>query len=79
MPRFLNTTGRSTLAIGVCDRCNVKMSLDELHPDTDSRGLRVCKDCDDEFDPYKLPARRTENITVRHPRPDEPLVVPADD
>jgi len=70
MPVFLDTRGRSTLAIGICDRCGRKFSLDELRPDPNFPGLRVCRDDMDQFDPYRLPARRTENISLRHPRPD---------
>ena len=73
MPVFLNTTGRSTLAIGICDRCKMKFSQEDLQQDGDKPGLRVCKDCSDQLDPYKLPARKTEDITVRHPRLDEDL------
>lgn len=79
MPRFLNTTGRATLAIAVCDRCHEKVSLDDLHEDRDKPGLRVCDACNDQYDPYKLSARMTEDITLRYPRPDEPIEVPQDE
>jgi hypothetical protein len=49
------------------------MSLDDLASDANSPGIRACRDCRDLFDPYRLPARKTERITVRHPRPDSPL------
>jgi len=75
MPVFLDTTGRSTLAIGVCDRCNRKMSLDDLYPDTNSPGLRVCLADRDELDPYRLPARQTEKITLPFVRPDVNIAV----
>jgi hypothetical protein len=75
MPRYLNTLGKSTLAIGVCDRCKMKMSLTELSPDRNAFGLRVCKGCNDQYDPYRLPARATENIAQPFTRPDAPLVV----
>jgi hypothetical protein len=32
--------------------------------------MRVCKDDLDKFDPWRLPARQTENIALRFPRPD---------
>ena len=73
MAVFLDTTGRSTLAIGICGRCSRKFPLDELMSDPNSPGLRVCRADLDEFDPYRLPARQTEDITVRFPRPDVPL------
>ena len=73
MAVFLDTTGNSTLAIGICGRCSRKFPLDELMSDPNFPGLRVCRADLDEFDPYRLPARQTENITVRFPRPDVPL------
>jgi hypothetical protein len=42
-----------------------------LRPDANFPGLRVCDTgCADQFDPYRLPARKTERITIRFPRPD---------
>jgi hypothetical protein len=70
---FLDTRGKSTLAIAICGRCSRKFPYDELMPDPNYPGLRVCKDDLDEYDPYRLPARQTENITLRFPRPDVPL------
>ena len=64
----------NTTAIAVCDRCKMKMHYSELMPDGNSPGLRVCKDCCDVKDPYRYPARKTENISLRYPRPDEDLV-----
>jgi hypothetical protein len=61
-------------AIGICDRCKFKKFIYELHPDHDAEGLLVCDDCNDEKDPYKLPARKADKIALRRPRPDEPLV-----
>jgi hypothetical protein len=49
------------------------MSLDELSPDPNSPGLMVCDQDRDEYDPYRLPARQTEDITLRFTRPDVPL------
>ena len=42
MPRYLNTRGNTTLAIGICGRCSIKMPLDKLQPDPNSPGLLVC-------------------------------------
>lgn len=71
-------TGAGTAAIGVCDRCHMKVPLDELRPDGNSPGLRVCskKGCRDVLDPWRLPARQTENISLQYPRPDLELTVP---
>ena len=73
MPIYLNTIGRSTLAIGVCARCGVKMPRDALMSDPNSPGLFVCKDDLDKLDPYRLPAREADNIVVDNPRPDVSL------
>lgn len=73
MPLYLDTRGRSTLGIGLCARCSRKMSLDDLHSDPNFPGLMVCVADLDEFDPYRLPARQTEDITLRFVRPDESI------
>lgn len=73
MSVFLDTRGRSTMAIAICGRCSRKFPYDDLMPDPNYPGLRVCKDDLDQYDPYRLPARQTENITLRFPRPDTPL------
>ena len=71
MPRFLNTRGLSSLAIAVCDRCKMKRAYVSLQPDINFPGLRVCDHgCADKKDPYRLPARQTERINLRFPRPD---------
>lgn len=75
MPIFLNPKGRSTYGIVICARCSRKMFLDELFPDPNSPGLMVCKEDLDVLDPYRLPARQTENINLPFVRPDLPLNV----
>jgi hypothetical protein len=70
MPVYLDTRGNSVLSVAVCDRCNRKFGYTELMPDPNFPGMRVCKDDLDKFDPWRLPARQTENITLRFPRPD---------
>lgn len=72
---WLNTRGRSSLAIGICGRCNRKFPLDDLRPDPNIPALMVCDKDRDQFDPYRLPARRTENISLRFPRPDVPIAL----
>lgn len=67
------TTKGGTVAIAVCDRCKRKVHYADLRADGNSPGLRVCADCCDVKDPYRYPARRTENIALRFPRPDEEL------
>lgn len=73
MSVFLDTRGRATLAIGICGRCSRKFPLDDLHPDPNYPGLRVCRADRDDYDPYRLPARQPETISLRFPRPDTPL------
>jgi hypothetical protein len=70
MPVYLDTRGNSVLSVAVCDRCNRKFPYVDLMPDPNFPGMRVCKDDLDKFDPWRLPARQTENIALRFPRPD---------
>jgi hypothetical protein len=76
MPKFLDTLGYSDIAIAVCDRCKMKRAHSVMRPDPNFPGLQVCdQGCADEFDPYRLPARKTERITIRFPRPDVSVAV----
>ena len=71
MPMFLDTEGYSDIAIAICDRCRMKHPHATLGPDINFPGLMVCEEnCRDEKDPYRLPARQTERINLRFPRPD---------
>jgi hypothetical protein len=71
MPIFLDTLGYSDIAIAVCDRCKMKRPHAVMRSDPNFPGLQVCNEgCADNFDPYRLPARKTERITIRFPRPD---------
>lgn len=73
MPKFLDTTRYKIAAVAICDRCRTKVPYEDLHPDDDNKSLRVCDKCNDQRDPYKLPQRRPEKITLRYPRPEEEL------
>ena len=76
MPKWLDTRGLTSLAIGVCDRCKMKRAYIDLQPDPNFPGLRVCNEgCRDQYDPYRLPARQTERINLRFARPDESVAV----
>ena len=76
MPRFLDTTGMASLAIAVCDRCKMKRAFSVLMADFNFPGLRVCNEgCQDQRDPYRLAARKTERINLRFPRPDLSVAV----
>lgn len=71
MARYLNTSGRATLGIGICDRCKMKFPLGELFSDPNAPGLKVCRKDVDEFDPWRRAARTSEKVTLRFVRPDE--------
>jgi hypothetical protein len=73
MSIWLDTRGRSTLGIGLCARCSRKMSLEELFSDPNSPGLKVCRADLDQLDPYRLPPRQPDQITLPFVRPDSPL------
>lgn len=70
MSLYLPISATGSVAIAVCGRCNTKIQYDELVQDPNNK-LWVCKECCDILDPYRLPARRTENISLQHPRPDD--------
>jgi hypothetical protein len=47
-----------------------------MRSDPNFPGLQVCdQGCADDFDPYRLAARKTEKITIRFPRPDENIAI----
>ena len=73
MSVYLDTRGKSTLAIGICGRCSRKFSLDDLYSDPNYPGLKVCKADMDQYDPYRLPARQPEKIALLFARPDTPI------
>ena len=71
MSKWLNTIGYTVLSIAICDRCKMKRAYDDITQDRNIPGLRVCIfGCNDERDPYRLPARQPEKISLRFPRPD---------
>lgn len=73
MSIFLDTRGNPTLGIGLCDRCKRKFPLHELQPDVNFPGLRVCREDADDLDPYRLPAREPDKITLPFVRTDAPV------
>ena len=62
MSKYLDPTGQPTFGIGICARCSQKFFLADLFPDPNDPGLRVCKADRDQFDPYRLPPRRPDQI-----------------
>jgi len=73
MTRFLDTSGKSTLGIGLCARCSRKFPLGELRQDGNIPGLYVCNDDWDTLDPWRLAARGPDQIALRFARPDTSL------
>ncbi|MBS2011032.1 MAG: hypothetical protein JST01_28530 [Cyanobacteria bacterium SZAS TMP-1] len=73
MALYLDTSGNSTLAIGLCARCGLKFAMSDLRPDVNYPGLLVCEKDADEYDPYRLAPRSPEDISIKFPRPDVPL------
>jgi hypothetical protein len=49
------------------------MSITLLMSDPNSPGLRVCKEDLDQLDPYRLPPRQPDTITLPFVRPDAPI------
>lgn len=62
----------SKVSIAICPRCNFKYQYTDMRQDPNNK-LWVCKDCCDIYDPWRLPARRAEDISLTHPRPDEDI------
>jgi hypothetical protein len=51
-----------------------------MRSDPNFPGLQVCNEgCADNFDPYRLAARKTERITIRFPRPDVSVALDPND
>ena len=73
MPKYLDTSGNSTLGIAICARCSRKFPLGELQPDPNYPALMVCRDDVDQYDPYRLAPRPADQIVLPFVRPDLPL------
>lgn len=73
MGKFLDTSGRSTLGIGLCARCSRKFPLEELQGDPNYPNLMVCREDSDQYDPYRLAPRPADKIILPFTRPDVPL------
>lgn len=84
MSKWLNTRGYSKLSIAICDRCRMKVPYSILISDGNSPGLKVCppsykNGCWDRLDPWKLPTRQPESITLQYARPDRNIDTTEDD
>ena len=78
----------SNVAIALCPRCFKKVNYADLRQDPNN-GNWYCNDgCVDRYDPWRLPPRRTEDISLQHARidpndvatyyPPVPVLSPAD-
>ena len=72
MSLYLPVSAKGSAAIAVCPRCARKMQYDALRKDPNN-GNFYCDECVDIYDPWRLPARQAEDISINHPRPDVPL------
>lgn len=61
-----------SMAVAVCYRCQKKIYAGELKKDPNNQNF-YCPECIDIYDPWRLPARRAEDISVQHPRPDDAI------
>lgn len=59
----------SNVAIALCPRCHFKYQYTELVQDPNNDNW-YCKKCADLIDAWRLPPRRTEDISLQHARPD---------
>lgn len=62
-----------TASIAICGRCQRKIYYDDLKQDPNDKNW-YCAECVDKYDPWRLPSRATEDISLCYPRPDEDLV-----
>lgn len=58
------------VAIAICDRCSFKYKITELKADGNTPSIRVCEDCRDPIDPYRLTPLKPDAIALAKPRPD---------
>lgn len=73
MSVFIDPSGASTFGLGICARCSRKLKLEDLYSDPNAPGLMVCLEDLDDYDPYRLAARPTEEINLPFTRPDRSL------
>ena len=69
---YLPVRTKGSAAIAVCPRCQKKVYYDDLKQDPNNKNW-YCGECVDIYDPWRLPAHKTEDISLQHPRPDVKL------
>lgn len=72
MSLYLPVKTKGSAAIAICMRCQTKVYYDDLKKDPNNSNY-YCEDCVDVLDPWRLPARRVEDISLQRPRPDVKL------
>jgi len=72
MGLYLPVRTKGSAAIAVCPRCSTKVYYGDLKQDPNNLQF-YCADCVDIYDPWRLPPRQAEDISLHHPRPDVPL------
>ena len=60
----------------ICDRCKMSYKRKDLRKDPNVPGIMVCRDCTDEYNPYRLPPRGVDPIAMRWVRPYPQLIAP---
>ena len=76
MSKYLQTEGNNPLTIAICPRCKMKRAYVDFVFDPNTQ-LRVCRfGCADLKDPYRMPSKNPDKLSVKYPRPDEDLVNP---
>lgn len=69
MSLYLPVRTKGSAAIAICPRCSKKMYLSDMVLDPNNLNW-YCKEDADTLDPWRLPARLAEDISLDHPRPD---------
>ncbi len=72
MSLYLPINLQGSAAIAICSRCQRKVQYVDLKQDPNNMNW-YCSECVDLYDPWRLPARRAEDISLQHPRPDVEL------
>jgi hypothetical protein len=62
-----------SVAIATCYRCGMKRYYGDLEKDPNNQNYFCKHGCIDIYDPWRLPARQAEDISLHHPRPDTTL------
>lgn len=75
MSLYLPYRASGNAAISICGRCAKKIYYSDLVLDPNNKNY-YCPECVDLFDPWRLPARKAEDISLKHPRPDIPVYDP---